>query len=406
MPFIQPPKSTNSEIVPPRNSCGGSHKMALSALDENEQIELALKLSKVENTPPRARESSNPGLYSRVKPRTIVEEHCVPTNSDVCNKKAEGSGADDDLEKALKLSLEEFQCAKQEHHLENNHANTDDDLEKALTLSKMEYEQTKMKSLASDSFDRDTEVVKMLSLTEAECTQSSSGSTCRTQDRETYSFEDELERAKSASEQQYKQKTVFSNQDVSKQNCGIGDERGKDLELSTIEPPYRCNGLDSDVINLEDSESSLQLEDQDHDVFNTKAGSSKDSAVLLDSQEPDDTADDFSYALKLQEELNRELNQSKSNQHSPSSTKTATVHTDMNKQLVGYRDSQKEKYSALSRRKDKSAPGFEFRRNAAAIACGKPTNLATGRGSSRSVLCPKRLWLISTDDLHFHVAHV
>jgi len=382
LPFIQPPRSTNTEIVPPRNSCGGSHKMALSALDENEQIELALKLSKVENTPPR--ESLNPGLCSRMKPKTIVEEHCMPTNSVVCNKKSEGSGADDDLEKALKLSLEEFQCAKQAHHLENNHANTDDDLEKALSLSKMEYEQTKMKSLASDSFDRDTEVVKALSLTEAECRQSSSGSTCRTQDRETYSFEDELESDKSASKQEYKQKTVFGNQDVRKQNCGIGEERRKDLELRTIEPHDGCKGLDSDVINLEDSESSLQLEDQDHDVFDTKAGSSKESAVLLDSQEPDDTADDFSYALKLQEELNRELNQSKSNQHSPSSTKTATVHTDMNKQLVGYRDSQKEKYSALSRRKDKSSPGFEFRRNVAAIACGKPTNLATSRGSSRN----------------------
>ena len=45
--------------------------MALSALDENEQIELALKLSKVENTP--SRESLNPGLCSRVKPKTIVE---------------------------------------------------------------------------------------------------------------------------------------------------------------------------------------------------------------------------------------------------------------------------------------------------------------------------------------------
>ena len=142
---------------------------------------------------------------------------------------------------------------------------------------------------------------------------------------------------------------MFDNQDVRKQNCGIGEERGKDLELRTltIEPHDGCKGLDSDVINLEDSESSLQLEDQDHDVFDTKAGSSKESAVLLDSQEPDDTADDFSYALKLQEELNRELNQSKSNQHSPSSTKTATVHTDMNKQLVGYRDSQKEKYLSL-----------------------------------------------------------
>ena len=399
MPSIQPPRSTNREIVPPRNSCDGSHKMALSALDENEQFELALKLSKVENTPPS--ESLNPGLYPHVKPKTILEEPCMPTGSVVCNKKAEGSGADDDLEKALKLSLEEFQWAKQTHHLENNHANTDDDLEKALTLSKMEYEQTKMKSLASDSFDRDTELVKVLSLTEAEVRQSSSGGTCHTQNRETYSFEDELQSAKEASTHECKQKTVFSNQDGRKQSFGIGEERGKDSELSVIEPHHHCKSFDSDVINLEDSESSLHLDDEDY-VFDTRAGSSKDSAVLLDSQEPDDTAEDFSYALKLQEDLNRELNQSKNNHHSPSSTKTATAHTDLNKQLVGYRDSQKEKYSALSRRKDKSSPGFEFRRNVAAIACGKPTNLATGRGCSRSVFYPKRLWLICTDDLHFH----
>ena len=135
----------------------------------------------------------------------------------------------------------------------------------------------------------------------------------------------------------------------------------------------------------------------------TPVGSSKCSAILLDSQDLDDSQDlpveeitktnrkqlfpleeensiddDFAYALKVQEELNKQAKSTNNQQNIPK----ASGH-DLEDQLTSYRQSQKERYHTVPVKGDKSSRGLDFRRNVAAIACGKPVQIGIASPISR-----------------------
>lgn len=473
VPCVEPSSRTSTKTVPPSSSHGGSHKIPLSDMNEREQLELALELSKVESTPSK---SLQLGSYPHANPTSNLDM-VTSSRSEVCSTKIEAGGTDDELEKALKLSLEEFKSGKHTQNFTHNHDDTGDDLDRALKLSKIEYELSKEKSRVVETCDGDTVVQRVLNLSKLEsemegregrcdisipplskagtaATQSSKERQNRNMDT-LFPFEDDMERALKRSKLEYEQQASLnnrgrngqlvptekergalnseiqdSNEDVTKNVRLSGDkswhgsELEEVLELSRIEQSHECSGvkkkdehLDPDVTCLEDCESTLLPRgriishqnqsisspnndtyvpssvsfDQEWDIESgncdigvfdaidpTTIGRSKDSAILIDSQElVDDSANDFNYALKVQEELNRELNNGSSNAHADLSTTMATTGTDLKKQLAGYRDLQKEKY----RRKDKPSPGLDFRRNVAAIACGKPAN--TSKSCSR-----------------------
>lgn len=496
-------------------------------MNEREQLELAMELSRVKNVSTESCSSSAKTMINpsqEHKPNTSVE---VPksTHTAVCSYKTGPGSTDDELEKALKLSLEEFEHVKQGQRLRTNTPGTDDDLKRALELSKMEYEQSRKGSANfvlerhADTFDRDTELEKVLELSELES---------ETRDREqyydhlnmglreadaeesskekraliitrhlqngkdsTFCGEHDLEKVLEVSKVEFKRQAALGKKDQSSHPVSIEDEglatalqlrkldlqqlkgnslgqtkeicsppksgiqdidddvanameqskmewskkQSKDsdlekaLELSRneyMQSNRKDEGLNSDVIVLEEfddarlsrdqnvthpSQSTLlavdesyipssvpsdhewdpEGENRDTDMFEalnpaSSTGNSKDSAILLDSQEPlDDTMDDFAYALKLQEELNEEVSKNSSKRHDSSSKEDITC-TELTKQLKGYRELHKQKYGEVSGRRDKSSPGLDFRRNAAAIACGKPVQIgiASPITSSRS----------------------
>ncbi|XP_022808699.1 uncharacterized protein LOC111345675 isoform X3 [Stylophora pistillata] len=175
--------------------------------------------------------------------------------------------------------------------------------------------------------------------------------------------------------------------------------------------------------------SRVPLElDQDHDYpctfpalgHSTPAGSAKCSAILLDSQELGDEResmdaselqieevaedipankkqlcpaegrsvdDDYSYALKLQKELN---SYEQSFDGPVRRNKTSAAAAEVQDQLKLYRESQKEKYGTRAGKGDKSSRGIDFRRNVAAIACGKPVQIGVANPISRSELSQRK----------------
>ena len=506
--------------------------MSVSAMNEREQLELAMELSRVENVSTESCSTSTKAMINpsqERKPSTNME---VPksTHTAVCSYKTVSGSTDDELEKALKLSLEDFEHVKQGQHLRTNTRSTDDDLERALELSKMEYEQSRKGSANfvleghADTFDRDTELEKVLELSqleseardreqhfdglntvlrEADAEESSKEKraliiTSHVQNGKDSTFcgEHDLEKVLEVSKVEFKRQAALGNKDQNSHPVPIEEEglatalqlskldvqqlkgnslgqtkekrsppksgvqykdddmanameqskmewskkQSKDsdlekaLELSRNEYMQsnigsldrKHEGLNSDVIVLEECDDALlpreqnvthpsqstllavdesyipssvpsdhewdpEGENRDIDMFEalnpaSSTGNSKDSAILLDSQELlDDSVDDFSYALKVQEELNEEVRKSSSNHHD-SSTKENITCTELTKQLKGYRELQKQRYGEVSGRRDKSSLGLDFRRNAAAIACGKPVQIgiASPITSSRS----------------------
>ena len=167
--------------------------------------------------------------------------------------------------------------------------------------------------------------------------------------------------------------------------------------------------------------SELLSQHDDHGTFpalghSTPAGSAKCSAILLDSQELDDESidalelqikevsetekkhlcpveeersvdDDYAYALKLQKELNSDV---KGSDGHARKSKTSVAAAEVEDQLKIYRETQKEKFVTCAGRGDKSSRGLDFRRNVAAIACGKPLQIGVANPISRSEFSQKK----------------
>ena len=141
----------------------------------------------------------------------------------------------------------------------------------------------------------------------------------------------------------------------------------------------------------------ISIDSQDDDILEVQEAEletfAQDNRRLSSSMEENTAIDDFAFALRLEKELNKESR--------PSANETDQTHntfsaSGLTEQLSSYRQLQKQKYSSLSGKKDKSSPGLEFRRNVAAVACGKPVNVGVARpmsrpGHSQNVQEPVRL---------------
>ena len=97
--------------------------------------------------------------------------------------------------------------------------------------------------------------------------------------------------------------------------------------------------------------------------------------------------DDYAYALKLQKELNSDV---KGSDGHARKSKTSVAAAEVEDQLKIYRETQKEKFVTCAGRGDKSSRGLDFRRNVAAIACGKPLQIGVANPISRSELSQKK----------------
>ena len=591
--LVRPPSSTTTkpsvEHMASSSSDHGLQPFSLDSMNEREQLDLAMQLSKAEN-----QAGPNDGGYtlgygkSSARPRTKNNVR-KSTHTTVCDRKTESDDANDELEEALKQSLEEFQNMKQkqvdrsimsasvndlEKALEMSRlecgpprnnivqqpdntggpSDMDKELQRVLELSKLEHEEKIQKDQCVDIADahralrlsqtdlqqsenrertyqeqsrKDTTIGcdnnlqraseqsrvehehcksdAVISLNEESQPEANITSDDREVGKNPVSAHDEdlakaLEISRTDSEHQTwngkaKQKSAvkcrvqdsqmeddvvkaleLSKTEYRKSEDSIGllpmlgnKEQTEDkdlervLELSRIEYTQSTNcsldvkqkDSDSDITILEESVCDvnpkernvpaqrncpvtpvkdlllLDVDDGDfvpssvtsewdpypenQDMYNvldhaTPVGSSKCSAILLDSQELDDSQDlsvedatkpnrkrlfsleeeennnddDFAYALKLQEELNKQV-KSADNQHN---IPRATRH-ELEDQLTCYRQSQKERYSTVSGKGDKSSRGLDFRRNVAAIACGKPVQIGIASPITRSSL-PQR----------------
>lgn len=263
----------------------------------------------------------------------------------------------------------------------------DDDVAKVLELSKTEYRKSKDSIglhpvLGSKELTEDNDLERALKLSRIEYTQSTNCSMDKTQ------------------------KDSDSEITVLEENVSDVTPRKRKVAALTL----NCSSTpckDSVLLDADDGDvvpSSVTSEwdsyHENQDMFNalahaTPVGSSKCSAILLDSQELDDSQDppdedicktnrkqlfpleeensiddDFAYALKVQEELNKHVKSTNDHQDLPK----ATSHK-LEDQLTCYRQSQKERYGTVSGKGDKSSRGLDFRRNVAAIAFGEPRQI-------------------------------
>lgn len=603
--LVRPPSSTTtkpSEPLIPSSSEHGLLKYPLDSMNESEQLELAMKLSKAENETPGSHSGRSLGFdkspakrpvascateqhtassHTPVRPRTKMEVRS-PTHTAVCDHKTKSDSPNDELEKVLKQSLEEFENMKQKQDHRSNTSNTDTDLAKALELSRLECSQSRNNTMShkveqqgdiGGPSDKDEELDKALELSKLEAETMKKEHHCvditdvhvplelnqaeveqsRKKEKmihEQSTTDTDLQKALELSRVEYKQcetdTVIMSNGEgqreatiidptskheedlakaleISRMDCkhlerNIGndvlgkatqngsmksevddDDVAKVLKLSKTEcsKPERSIGLqhlderkeqtssdleralelsrieytqsnncsldgknedsDSDIIIMEENVGDVParkrsvpaqtmkcsstpmknspLIDADVDIVPssvtsewdpdpfdaldhaTPAGSSKYSAIMLDSQELDDefldapvlqlddTAktnrkqlfsseeentvdDDFAYALKVQEELNKPAKGPDNHHDSPSKRNTTCLELD--DQLTCYRESQKERYGTHSGKGDKSTRGFDFRRNVAAIACGKPVQIGIASPISRPGNSQKR----------------
>ena len=198
-----------------------------------------------------------------------------------------------------------------------------------------------------------------------------------------------------------------------------GERLEPDQNAKCSTPIKECVANDDVVPSSVPSE--LLSQHDDHGTFpalghSTPAGSAKCSAILLDSQELDDESidalelqikevsetekkhlcpveeersvdDDYAYALKLQKELNSDV---KGSYGHARKSKTSVAAAEVEDQLKIYRETQKEKFVTCAGRGDKSSRGLDFRRNVAAIACGKPLQIGVANPISRSELSQKK----------------
>lgn len=441
LPSVIAPTSSTTTGPVPSISDDGEQRFSLS---EEEQLELALKLSAAENA--MAGHCKSP-VTTAVKPFESQEHKSSFHNPIFLNSKTEisdsgrsadyvdkkGNGrTDSELEEVLKLSLEEFKSEKRGQVIEDNvSGGMDNDLEKALELSRIEYEQSKrMESgkmekqdeKCGTSFDRDTDLQTALEFSEME-------RGAKDKEQETPRSQDsDLERALVLSR-------IESTQFTKVNKCSDSDvvivEKNQKVLLSRVDEKIDSY-IPSSVPSDDDWEEGSS--NHNHGVFgalnrNSK-GNSKDCAILLDSQKPlDDTEDDFEFALKVQEDLHKEVEASPRYHHDSPDKRVTTsprlkeqimdcteddfafalkVQEDLNKevkaspryhhdlpdkkattssklqeQIVGYRKSQKEKFSTCSGQREKSSSGVDFRKNVAAIACGKPVKIDVASPISR-----------------------
>ena len=198
-----------------------------------------------------------------------------------------------------------------------------------------------------------------------------------------------------------------------------GERLEPDQNAKCSTPIKECVANDDVVPSSVPSE--LLSQHDDHGTFpalghSTPAGSAKCSAILLDSQELDDESidalelqikevsetekkhlcpveedrsvdGDYAYALKLQKELNSDVQGSDGHARK---NKTSIAAAEVEDQLKIYRETQKEKFVTCAGRGDKSSRGLDFRRNVAAIACGKPLQIGVANPISRSELSQKK----------------
>ena len=312
---------------------------------------------------------------------------------------------DEDVAKALEISRTDSEHqtwngkAKQNSSVKSTVQDiqiNDDDVAKALELSKIEYRKSKdtiglHPVLGSKELTEDNDLERALKLSRLEYTQSTNSSL------------------------DVKQKDSDSEITVLEENVSDVTPRERNVAALTL----NCSstpGKDSLLLDTDDGDvvpSSVTSEwdpyHEDRDMFNaldyaTPVGSSKCSAILLDSQELDDSQDppdediyktnkkqlfpledensindDFAYALKVQEELNKQVKSATDHHNSPRATCR-----ELEDQLTCYRQSQKERYGTVSGKGDKSSRGLDFRKNVAAIACGKPVQIGIASPISRS----------------------
>ena len=399
LPPVIPPTSSTTTGPVPSISDDGAQRFSLS---EEEQLELALKLSAAENA--MAGYCKSP-VTAAVKPFESLEHKSSSHNAIFLNSKTEvsdsgrsadcvdkkGNGSTDcELEEVLKLSLEEFKSERQGQVIKDNvSGDMDNDLEKALELSRIEYEQSKrMESGKMEkqdekfgtAFVRDTQLQTALQLSEME-----RGSKDKEQGTPG-SQDSDLERALVLSRIEFTQGGYNSLNKVAK--CSDSDVVIVEKSRKVL-PSRGDEMIDSYIPSSVPSDDDWEegSSNHNHGVFgalspNSK-GNSKDCAILLDSQEPlDDTEDDFEFALKVQEDLNKEVKASPRHHHD-SPDKKATTSSKLQEQIVGYRKSQKEKFSTCSGQREKSSSGVDFRKNVAAIACGKPVKIGVASPISR-----------------------
>lgn len=434
--------------------------------DMDEELQRVLELSKMEAEEKGQKDHcvdmTDAHVALELSQAEVQQSKNKETTSHEQSRKDTIIGCDNDLQRALEQSRVEYEhcksdaviCLNEESQSKANVTLDDrelgkdptskheEDLAKALEISRTDSEHQKWKyckakensSLKSTVQDLqiDDDVAKALELSKIEYRKSKDSIGLRprlgckdlTEDKD-------LERVLKLSRIGYTQST----------NCGLdGKQKDSDSDITILEENVRdvptrernvpvlklnCSSTpvkDSLLLDADDGDvvpSSVTSEwdpyHENQDMFNaldhaTPVGGSKYSAILLDSQELDDSqdlpvedisktnrkqlfpleeenriVDDFAYALKVQEELNKQVKSADNHHNLPRATCF-----ELEDQLTCYRQSQKERYGAASGKGDKSARGLDFRRNVAAIACGKPVQIGIASPISRSGHSQKR----------------
>ena len=416
--------------------------------DADRDLQKALELSRLEYCPSR----------SNAMNHTVKQQ----------NGNGSPSVMDKELERALELSKLEAESNKGDHCIglmdvtfntevkqsrEKEGTNFEEsDLQKALELSRVEYEQCKTNTNAESQSEKEpghnplssneNDLTKVLEISRRDCKQVQEHIGDSTLDKEepnipgrsvVHDLHGDSEVAKvleltfdgnkeQSNDSGLEKALELSRIDFSQSTNCTWDEKNEDTAVvpsrESVVPalntaPFKVSCL-IDAANDDVVPSSVTSEwepdRENHDTFSaldhvTPAGSSKYSAILLDSQEFDDEVldvqgfqieevsktnkkqlfpteednsidEDYAYALKVQEELN-EHGKSFDSCVKESSTSTAAV--ELEDQLTSYRESHKEKYG----KGGKSSRGLDFRRNVAAIACGKPLQIGVASPISR-----------------------
>ena len=424
--------------------------------DMDEELQRVLELSKLEVEENRQKDHcidmTDAHIALQLSQAEVQQSKTKESSSHEKCRKDTTMSCDNNLQRALEQSRVEYEKCISDAVISLNkesqpEANTtpydtelgkdpaskpDEDLTKALERSKTDSEhqswngKAKQNSSVKSGLQIGDDIAKALELSKIEYRESKDSiGLCPMLDSKEQSDDKDLERALRLSQIEYTQSTNCSldgKQQDSDSDMTILEENVRDvlpskrkapaLKLSCPSTPVK----DSLLLDADDSDavpSSVTSEwdpyHENQDMFNaldhaTPVGSSKCSAILLDSQELDDSQDllveditktnrkqlfplegensiddDFAYALKVQEELNKQV-KSANNQHD---IPTATRH-ELDDQLTCYRQSQKERYGTVSGKGDKSSRGLDFRRNVAAIACGKPVQIGIASPISRS----------------------
>ena len=382
---------SQAEVQQSKNKGSTSHEQSrkdtIVCCDNN--LQRALEQSRLEY------ENSKSGGVMSLNEESQLEVNITLDDREPENDRIYLSKHDEGVFKALEISRTDSEHqtwnrkAKQNNSVKSTvqDLEVDDDVAKALKLSKTEYRKSKDSIglhpvLGSKELTEDNDLERALKLSRVEYTQSTNCSMDK------------------------KQKDSDSEITVLEENVSDVTPRKRKVAALTL----NCSSTpckDSLLLDADDGEvvpSSVTFEwdpyHENQDMFNalahaTPVGSSKCSAILLDSQELDDSQDppdedncktnrkqlfpleeensindDFAYALKVQEELNKHVKSTNDHQDLPK----ATCHK-LEDQLTCYRQSQKERYGTVSGKGDKSSRGLDFRRNVAAIACGEPRQI-------------------------------